>query len=316
MVSVEIKCSECLEFLRALPDNSVDLTFCSPPYEAARKYGELGFKLRGQQWVDWAVERYVECCRVTKGLVAWVVEGQTRKFQRSATPALLMADLHRRGVKLRKPPAFHRVGVCGSGGPDWWRNDYEFVVCASKGRLPWSDSVATGAPPKHRPGGAMSNRGGKDSRRGRMAASATEPKTIAFLDGRMPAGSKLHTKNNGTSMRVQCYTPPEIANPGNVVSCSVGGGRMGSVIAHDNEAPFPEKLADAFIRSFCPPSGTVLDCFGGSGTTLAVAVLNDRNAISVDIRESQCELMRRRLAEAGERKLLKDAAAQLAEATA
>lgn len=83
---------------------------------------------------------------------------------------------------------------------------------------------------------------------------------------------------------------------------------MGSKLSHENDAPFPERLAEFFIRSFCPPSGTVLDCFGGSGTTLAVAVLNDRNAISVDIRESQCELMRRRLDEALSRKVAAEAA--------
>jgi len=285
-MAVEIIHAECLEYLRSLPDNHVDLTFCSPPYEAARRYGELGFNLRGQQWVDWAVERYVECCRVTKGLVAWVVEGQTRKFQWSATPALLMADLHRRGVRLRKPPVFARNGVCGSGGGEWLRNDYEFAVCASKGRLPWADNTAMGKPPKWKPGGAMTN----------------------FMpNGRRVA--KKHTKQIEGGTVTQGYNAPAIANPGNIIRCKVGGGRMGSQLSHENEASFPEPLAEFFIRSFCPPGGTVLDCFGGSGTTLAVAVLNDRNAISVDIRESQCDLMRRRLAEAGERKLLKDAKA-------
>ncbi len=107
--------------MRGMEADSVDLVFTSPPYEAARTYG-VGFNLRGQQFVDWCVERYLECVRVCKGLVAWVIEGQTRQFRWSATPALLMADLHRAGVRLRKPPAFHRVGIPGSGGPDWLRN--------------------------------------------------------------------------------------------------------------------------------------------------------------------------------------------------
>ncbi len=291
-MAVQIIHAEALEYLKSLPDNHVDLTFCSPPYEAARKYGELGFNLRGQQWVDWAVERYVECCRVTKGLVAWVVEGQTRKFQWSATPALLMADLHRRGVKLRKPPIYQRIGIPGSGGREWLRNDYEFIVCASGGRLSWASNTACGHSPKFPAGGPTSHRS---------------------KDGRV---NKPRPQREGDVRTVRLYNPPDKSNPGNVIKCHGGGGHMGSKLSHENDAPFPERLTEFFIRSFCPPSGTVLDCFGGSGTTLAVAVLNDRNAISVDIRESQCELMRRRLAEAGERKLLKDAAAQLAEATA
>jgi hypothetical protein len=271
-VKTEILIGDCLDLMRAMPDDSVDLVLCSPPYEAARTYG-IGFNLRGQDWVNWAVERFVECQRVSKGLVAWVVEGQTRKFQWSATPALLMADLHRKGIKLRKPPAFRRVGIPGSGGPDWLRNDYEFIVCSSKGKLPWSDNTATGHPPKWAPGGDPSHR---------------------MANGRRV--HKLHTKADAGCMRQQGYNPPAKANPGNVIECDVGGGRMGHILAHENEAPFPEKLAEAFVLSFCPPDGTVLDPFCGSGATLAVAKKHGRNAIGIDIRASQGELTRRRIA--------------------
>ena len=72
---------------------------------------------------------------------------------------------------------------------------------------------------------------------------------------------------------------------------------MGSKLAHENEAPFPEKLAEFFIRSFCPPGGKVLDPFVGSGTTPSVATALGREAISIDVRESQCDLTRRRLSE-------------------
>ena len=276
--SIAIHCSparilhgDCLGIMRDMPSDSVDLVFCSPPYEAARTYG-IDFNLKGQAWVDWAVERYIECVRISRGLVAWVVEGQTRQFRYTATPALLMADLHRAGVKLRKPPIFKRVGIPGSGGPDWLRNDYEFVVCASKGKLPWSDNTATGKPPKWAPGGDPSHR---------------------MANGRRV--HKLHTKADADGKRQQGYNPPKLANPGNVIECNVGGGRMGSMLAHENEAPFPEKLAEAFVLSFCPKGGTVLDCFCGSGTTLAVAVRNEREAIGIDVRESQVELSRRRL---------------------
>lgn len=264
---------DCLEIMRSMATDSVDLVFCSPPYEAARTYG-IDFNLKGQAWVDWAFERYVECVRVSRGLVAWVVEGQTRRFRYTATPALLMADLHRAGVKLRKPPIFKRVGIPGSGGPDWLRNDYEFIVCSSKGKLPWSDNTAMGKPPKWAPGGDPSRR---------------------MTNGRRV--HKLHTKADANGKRQQGYNPPKLANPGNVIECNVGGGRMGSMLAHENEAPFPESLAEAFILSFCPKDGTVLDCFCGSGTTLAVAVKNERKAIGIDVRESQVRLTHRRLEE-------------------
>lgn len=270
-------CGDCLEYLQGTPTDSVDLVFCSPPYETARTYG-LGFSLKSQAWVDWCLPRFIECVRVCRGLVAWVVEGQTRQFRWSATPALLMADLHRAGVKLRKPPAFRRVGIPGSGGPDWLRNDYEFVVCATKGKLPWSDNTAMGEPPKYGPGGAPSHR---------------------LPDGtRINAKLQTRRKPNGKRARDGLYIPPKIANPGNIIDCKVGGGLMGSTLAHENEAPFPEILAEVFVRSFCPPGGTVLDIFCGSGTTGAVAIQFGRRFIGVDVRQSEIDLTKRRLAEA------------------
>lgn len=279
--------------MKKLEDKSVDLVFCSPPYEDARLYGELQFKVKGQEWVDWCIPRFLECLRVCNGLVAWVVEGKTRKFQWSATPALLMADLHRAGVKLRKPPVYHRVGIPGSGGPDWWRNDYEMIVCASHGKLPWSDPTAMGHPPKYGPGGPPTHRKADGSRvngERKVADFTTKPEEF-------PPGSKLHTKRPSTGIRTQCYTPPEKANPGNVIHCTVGRGNMGHVLCHDSEAPFPENLAESFIRSFCPPGGKVLDIFGGSGTTSCVAKKWGRSSLSFDIRESQKDIWTRRISD-------------------
>ncbi len=72
---------------------------------------------------------------------------------------------------------------------------------------------------------------------------------------------------------------------------------MGSSLAHENEAPFPEKLAEFFIKSFCAPGSIVLDPFIGSGTTAAVAERFGRRWIGIDIRQSQVELSRKRIAE-------------------
>jgi DNA modification methylase len=257
---------DCLEYMREQDDDTFDLVFGSPPYESARSYG-IGFSLSGQDWVDWMVECVTEASRICRGLVAVVVAGRTRNFRWSATPALLMADLHRAGIRLRRPVIFHRVGIPGSGGPDWLRADTEFVVCCSRGRLPWSDNTAMGQPPKYKPGGALSH---------------WKTSTSGYSGG-------------DTRVKQVNYTPPEKANPGNVVHCSVGGGKMGHSLAHENEAPFPSMLAEFFIRSFCPPDGLVLDPWCGSGTTCAVAAQCGRRFVGVDIRESQIELTYRRL---------------------
>jgi hypothetical protein len=302
-VELNITQADCLDYAKSLPDNAVNLTFGSPPYEAARTYG-IDFKLRGQAWVDWMVERMVEFVRITNGLVAMVVEGQTRQFRWSATPALLMADLHRRGICLRKPPAFKRVSIPGSGGPDWLRNDYEFVVCCtSGGKLPWSQNTAMGHPPRWAPGGKMSNRlhDGLRANSDEVVYNSINP--FHKPDQPWGVGGKLPETNSGdVTRRLARSNPkgsaagiPALANPGNVIECIVGGGNMGDRLCHENEAPFPEKLAEFFIRSFCPPGGTVYDPFSGSGTTGKVAIQHGRQFMGTDIRESQVDLTKRRI---------------------
>lgn len=274
-----------------MDEASVGLVFGSPPYGDARAYG-IDFKLKGQGWVDWMVPKVLASLRVCKGLVAFVVEGKTRKFRWSATPALLMADLHRVGVHLRKPPLYRRDGIPGSGGPDWLKNHYELIVCCTNGgKLPWSDNAAMGHPCKFGPGGAPSHRtkSGKPVGDRPLEADMGEPPA---------ATSKRIGRHRARRQAGHAYKPPRKANPGNIVDCGCGGGgQIGSKLAHENEAPFPEILAEFFIRSFCPPGGIVLDPFAGSGTTCAVAAKMGRHFIGIDIRESQVQLAEKRLRE-------------------
>lgn len=262
---------------------------CSaPPYSRARLYLEDGRDLDiardSEEWAAWLVDVFKASLRVCTGLVACVCEDQTRNYRWGAGPALLMADLHRAGVNLRRPCIYHRVGIPGGGSLDWLRGDTEFIVCATRpGRLPWSDNTASGSPPKWGPGGAMSYRSVNGERKN--ATNGIEK-------------GKLQTrrKSDGVRARDGIYKPPAISNLGNVISCKVGGGQLGSPLAHENEAPFPESLCEVFIRSFCPPSGVCLDPFAGSGTTLAVAVRLGRKALGCDLRESQVQLTTRRMA--------------------
>jgi len=255
----ELFCGDCLEVMADWPDGCVDLVFGSPPYEDRRTYG-MDFSLSGQEWVDWMFPRVVESLRICAGLVAFVVAGQTKNYRYSATPELLMADLHRAGYHLRRPPIYHRIGIPGSGGSDWLRNHYEPIICVTHGgRLRWADNTAMG----HRP---------------------RQPK-FRVLTPRTRTGKRL----------CQTFRWPELVNPGNVISGNVGGGRIGDWIAHESEAPFPEWLAEFFIRSFCPPGGIVLDPFVGSGTTCAVAAKTGREWAGIDIRPDQIAITKRRL---------------------
>jgi hypothetical protein len=288
------------------PEDSVDLLFTSPPYELARTYG-IGEKMvGGQAWVDWMVAVVTAAAPKVRGLIAINCEGQTRGYRYSCVPFLLVADLHRAGFNLRKPAVFSRVGIPGSGGPDWLRNDWEPIVCVTRpGKLPWSDNTACGHPPKWAPGGEMAHRmsDGKrvnafgvrrDGVRIGARRGLDDHKAATETPAHASKGTATRGSVNGDTVNGE-YTPPAIANPGNILKFVVGGNLLGSPMAHESEAPFPLGLPAFFVKSFCPPGGIVCDCFVGSGTTAHAALENGRRFVGCDVRQSQVDLTIRRL---------------------
>lgn len=293
-------------------DGEFDLVFGSPPYCDARTYG-IGAQRACGPWVSWMLNATTEALRVCKGPVVWVAAGVTRK--RNYWPACegLMWEWYKQGGQAYRPCIYHRVGIPGSGGDQWFRSDTEYVMCFKReGKLPWTDNTAMGHPPKWAPGGEISHRVSDGTRRNQWGGSISANdnrrtgtrRANGLKDKRFRPSHRQHTKTRADgTMEVQTYRPPVKANPGNVVKLNVGGGLMGSKLAHENEAPFPEKLAEWFILSLCPAGGKVLDPFSGSGTTVAVASAHGRHGVGVDIRQSQadlgkrrCEMVRKRIA--------------------
>lgn len=192
----------------------------------------------------------------------------------------------------------------------------------------WGHSIASGATvvdsegvvrsrgkrPSHRDSMGFTGHGG----RGRKANGEAKTPRKTFAE-KVESGAKVHTKHDTEAdMREQAYLPPPLANPGNVIQekytaaevaalleissdvnkHNVGGGQMGSDLAHENEAPFPETLAEFFIRSYCPEGGIVCDPHSGSGTVAKVARKWGRQWVGIDLRDSQVKLSKRRVKEA------------------
>ncbi|TPM41564.1 site-specific DNA-methyltransferase [Mesorhizobium sp. B2-3-4] len=61
-------------------------------------------------------------------------------------------------------------------------------------------------------------------------------------------------------------------------------------------ATFPPELIDPCIKAGCPVGGTVLDPFGGAGTTGLVADRLQRNAILIELNPAYADIARRRIA--------------------
>lgn len=285
-----------------LESQSVDLVVGSPPYADARLYLEdgrdLGISRDQFEWVDWMLAVTAEALRVTRGAVIWVCAGVTR--DRNYWPCCegLLWEAHKRGWLSERPVYWHRVGIPGSGGDQWFRADVEYCLAFKRAeKFPWSDNTACGHPPKWAPGGAMSNRMASGKRVNAFGVGGKK------MNGRRADGSAA-TREKAFS--VSSRNPDAVANPGNylevaddqsssVIRVQAGGGRLGHPIAHENEAPYPEAVPEFFIKSLCPPGGIVCDPFSGSGTTAATAERLGRRAVGFDLRLSQCRLGRRRV---------------------
>ena len=62
-------------------------------------------------------------------------------------------------------------------------------------------------------------------------------------------------------------------------------------------ATFPPDLIRPCILAGCPKGGTVIDCFGGSGTTAYVAREHGRKSISIELNEEYIPLQTKRMAQ-------------------
>ncbi len=60
-------------------------------------------------------------------------------------------------------------------------------------------------------------------------------------------------------------------------------------------APYPRELVDRCLQCGCPPGGTVLDPFNGSGTTMVAALARGCPAIGVELKPEYSEFTARRI---------------------
>ena len=96
--------------------------------------------------------------------------------------------------------------------------------------------------------------------------------------------------SNGFGKKVENWIGREMAYPTNVLHLATECGYKG------HPAAFPKSLPSWFIRLFTDIGDTVLDPFGGSGTTLVAAIELGRVGIGIDTSQEYCDVMSERLA--------------------
>ncbi len=288
--------ADCIPWMNRLPEGCVDLVFFSPPYEDCRTY-ETGFKLKGQEWVDW-MRAVVNCAaRISSGLVAVNMSCKVRNFRYSAAVEWLVTDLTRLDGLVCWPSPYAWVkmedrddalpnGIPGSGGRTCQRRDWEPIYCFARPEsvpLRWTDNLAFG------PRTSRGSYGGEFSNRDQSGRRANEGEEYQAVQQALPTFQNARDGSvKGGHRRVR----PEVSNPGNtiwtgeedsVIRVPVGGGKLGHALAHKSHAPMPLGVAERFVKWFCRPDGVVLDPTMGSATTGHAALKYGRRFIGCDV---------------------------------
>ena len=121
----QIICGDNVETLRGFPDDCVDLTVTSPPYDNLRTYGGHSWDFEGVAQQLW---------RVTKpgGVVVWVVNDATVDGSETGTSFRQALRFMEIGFRLHDTMIYHRQAANPSNTAGRYWQNFEFMFVLSK----------------------------------------------------------------------------------------------------------------------------------------------------------------------------------------
>lgn len=304
-METKILIGDCIEQMRTLPDGSVHCCITSPPYFGLRDYnvdGQIGLESTPDEYVQKMVEVFREVRRVLRcDGVCFVNLGdsyvsnassqvpQTKDHKgsgfsgpnRSGKTGLKPKDLigipwrvafaiQADGWYLRQDIIWAKPNPMPESVTDRCTKAHEYVFLLSKSARYYYDAEAI-------------KEGNANPRRANYA-----PGKEAYAIGNVHDGSGRTRRNDG----FQAYAEGKACDGRNkrsvwtIPTTPFKGAHF---------ATFPPKLIEPMVLAGCPKGGTILDPFGGSGTTAYVANGYSRKAILCELNPEYEPLIRERL---------------------
>ena len=299
MANYEVLLGDVREQLKTLEDDSIDSVITSPPYFGLRDYGndkQIGLEKTLKEYLDEMVDVFREVKRVLKPEgTFWLnigdsyngsggsggdynkggwKEGQPkygRKNDTSLKPKDLMLVPHRLAIALqedgwwvRQDIVWNKPNPMPEPATDRCVKAHEYVFLLTKSKKYHFDHEAI--------------------------------KEAAIWNGNRKLNPKDYkgTKNpryNGNLMRSGRSMYGETRNKRSVWTVPT------KPFKGAHFAVFPPELIRPMVLAGCPIGGTILDPFGGSGTTAGVAVSENRNAILIELNSEYAALIPERVEE-------------------
>lgn len=249
---------DCLEVMKTLEDNSIDMVLTSPPYDNLRTYKGYTFNFEGI-----ATELY----RVVKdgGVVVWVVGDATIKGSETGTSFKQALYFKEIGFNLHDTMIYKKTG-CPFPEQNRYYPIFEYMFILSKGKPKTTNLI-------------------KDRNNIYAGAKVARKNHARQVDGSVKENSAQRIdpdrrlKDVGVRFNIWEITSSRNANSG----------------TGNHPAIFPEKLAEDHILSWSNEGDIILDPMAGSGTTLKMAKKNNRNYIGIEISQEYINIINERL---------------------
>lgn len=256
---------DCLEQMRSLEDDSIDLVLTSPPYADRRKkqYGGI----QASEYIDWFKPIAEEIKRVLKPSGSFIlnIKEHVENGERSDYVLRLVLAMREMGWLWTEEWMWHKKNAMPGKWPNRFRDGFERIFQFNKERkfAMYQDAVMvpTGDWTKTR----LRNLSEKDKRR---EASQTK---------------------SGFGKNCSNWVGREMAYPDNVLLVSTVSTNVG------HPAPFPLEIPEFFVKLFTVEGDVVLDPFMGSGTTGIACKNLNRDFIGIELCEEYHKLAQERI---------------------
>lgn len=256
---------DCLNILKQLPDNCIDLVLTSPPYDNLRNYGDT---------LVWSFEVFKkiakELVRVLKkgGCIVWIVADATIDGSETGTSFKQALYFKQIGLNLHDTMIYQKQNPSpNTSNKTKYQQCFEYMFVFSKS-MPKTVNLLL------------------------------EKRHNETNDKRTFRIKHFNRGVDGDFKEKRFYVIKDVVPRTNIWKYKVGFGNSAkNKIAFEHPAIFPEQLAYDHIVSWSKENDLVLDCFSGSGTTAVVCSELKRRFICIEKNEQYYELSCRRLEE-------------------
>jgi DNA modification methylase len=248
-----VYCGDCLEVLKNIPNDSVDLIFTSPPYADSRKntYGGI----HPDKYVEWFLPRAEQFLRVLKSTGTFVLNIKEKAVngERHTYVIELILALRKLGWLWTEEFIWHKKNCYPGKWPNRFRDSWERCLQFNKTKIfhMFQDSVMV-------PVGDWSK---------------TRLKNLSETDKRRDNSRVM----SGFGKNISNWVGREFVYPTNVIHLATECSNK------KHSAAFPLALPEWFIKLFTKSGDTVMDPFLGSGTTAIAAKRMNRHYLGIEI---------------------------------